>query len=99
MDAEAYSEASSNVLQILWGIIGSSNHPDLGLQWAKARASGFEALIQYEVNLWMVSVNFSPLWSPYAFNKWTLTNPAFVFGCCSCDISVFEFTFFLMQSS
>lgn len=50
MDAEAYSEASSNVLQILWGIIGSSNHPDLGLQWAKARTSGFEALIQYEVN-------------------------------------------------
>ncbi|KAE8021495.1 hypothetical protein FH972_007379 [Carpinus fangiana] len=50
MDAEAYSEASSNVLQILWGIIGSSNHADHGLQWAKARTSGFEALVQYEVS-------------------------------------------------
>lgn len=85
MDAEAYSEASSNVLQILWGIIGSSNHPDHGLQWAKARTSGFEALIQYEV---IFLYGFSLLSSPYAFNKWTSTNPAFVFGCCSCLISL-----------
>jgi hypothetical protein len=60
MDAEAYSEASSNVLQILWGIIGSSNHADPGLQWAKARTSGFEALIQYEVIFMNGFIQFQP---------------------------------------
>lgn len=48
MDAEAYPEASENVLQILWGIV-TSVHPSHGLQWAMARTSAFEALTQYEV--------------------------------------------------
>ncbi|KAK4603584.1 hypothetical protein RGQ29_012198 [Quercus rubra] len=49
MDAEAYPEASENVLQILWGIV-TSGHPSHGLQWAMARTSAFEALTQYEVS-------------------------------------------------
>lgn len=50
MDAEAYPEASKNVLHILWGI-GTSVHPGHDLKWAKARTSAFVALIQYEVIL------------------------------------------------
>ncbi|KAF3945724.1 hypothetical protein CMV_027929, partial [Castanea mollissima] len=49
MDAEAYPEASENVLQILWGIV-TSVQPSHGLQWAMARTSAFEALTQYEVS-------------------------------------------------
>ncbi|KAG2714612.1 hypothetical protein I3760_03G035700 [Carya illinoinensis] len=49
MDAEAYPEASKNVLHILWGI-GNSVHPGHDLKWAKARTSAFVALIQYEVS-------------------------------------------------
>ena len=49
MDAEAYSEASGNVLQILWEV-GTSRRTDHGSLWAKARVSAFEALIHYEVN-------------------------------------------------
>lgn len=49
MDAEAYSEASRNVLQILWGI-GTSVHVNQALEWARARIFAFEALSQYEVN-------------------------------------------------
>ncbi|KAG7985679.1 hypothetical protein I3843_03G038900 [Carya illinoinensis] len=49
MDAEAYPEASKNVLHILWGI-GTSVHPGHDLKWAKARTSAFVALIQYEVS-------------------------------------------------
>lgn len=48
MDAEAYSEASRNVLQILWEV-ASSRHTGHGSLWAKARTSAFEALIHYEV--------------------------------------------------
>ncbi|KAJ6302034.1 hypothetical protein OIU77_016190 [Salix suchowensis] len=48
MDAEAYSEASRNVLQILWGI-GTSVHVNQALEWARARIFAFEALSQYEV--------------------------------------------------
>ncbi|KAJ6965744.1 hypothetical protein NC652_003584 [Populus alba x Populus x berolinensis] len=48
MDAEAYSEASRNVLQILWGI-GTAVHVSQALEWAKARIFAFEALGQYEV--------------------------------------------------
>ena len=44
MDAEAYPEASKDVLQILWGII-----PGQQCQWEKARISALEALAQYEV--------------------------------------------------
>ena len=50
MDAEAYPEASENVLEILWGI-GASVHPGHGSQWSTARTSAFEALTQYEVPL------------------------------------------------
>lgn len=49
IDAEAYPEASKNVLQILWSV-SISGHPGLESQWAKARASSLEALAQYEVN-------------------------------------------------
>ncbi|CAB4305648.1 unnamed protein product [Prunus armeniaca] len=47
IDAEAYPEASKNVLQILWSV-SISGHPGLESQWAKARASSLEALAQYE---------------------------------------------------
>ncbi|GLU02102.1 hypothetical protein SLE2022_193690 [Rubroshorea leprosula] len=49
MDAEAYPETSSDVLKVLWEI-GSSTRLSNVLQWAKARASAFEALTQYEVS-------------------------------------------------
>ncbi|GAY46821.1 protein RST1 [Citrus sinensis] len=49
MDAEAYSEASRTVLKILWDT-GTTTHLGHELQWAKARASAFEALTQYEVS-------------------------------------------------
>lgn len=48
MDAEAHPEASKNVLQILWSV-AISTHPGLETLWAKARASSFKALAQYEV--------------------------------------------------
>lgn len=64
MDAEAYSEASRNVLQILWEV-ASSRHTGHGSLWAKARTSAFEALIHYEVNFvnvwsYCLSLKFSP---------------------------------------
>lgn len=49
MDAEVYPEASRTVLKILWDV-GTTMCPDHELRWAKARASAFEALSQYEVN-------------------------------------------------
>lgn len=52
MDAEAYPEASKTVLKILWDI-ATTTHVGHKLQWAKARASAFEALTQYEVISWM----------------------------------------------
>lgn len=48
MDAEAYPEASTNVLQILWGI-STSTFPSQQFQWEKAKISALEALAQYEV--------------------------------------------------
>lgn len=56
MDAEAHPEASKNILQILWSV-SISTHPGLETQWAKARASSFKALAQFEVNLF-----FYPEW-------------------------------------
>lgn len=49
MDAEAYSEASRTVLKILLDT-GTTTHLGHELQWAKARASAFEALTQYEAS-------------------------------------------------
>ncbi|KAK9272918.1 hypothetical protein L1049_003297 [Liquidambar formosana] len=49
MDAEAYPEASRNVLQILWAV-GTSKHPGHETLWAKGRTSAFEALTYYEVS-------------------------------------------------
>ncbi|XP_015879308.3 protein RST1 isoform X2 [Ziziphus jujuba] len=49
MDAEAYPEASKNVLQMLWGICTSTRAGNK-LEWAKARISALEALAQYEVS-------------------------------------------------
>lgn len=62
MDAEAYSEASRNVLKILWHV-GTSTHISHVGQWAKARSSAFEALTQYEVspmNCWNILSFLNP---------------------------------------
>ncbi|GMJ04271.1 ECERIFERUM 13, RESURRECTION1 [Hibiscus trionum] len=48
MDADAYPDASKEVMNIVWGV-GCSLHIGHELQWAKAKASAFEALIQYEI--------------------------------------------------
>ncbi|CAI9283307.1 unnamed protein product [Lactuca saligna] len=48
MDAEAYPENATSVLQILWEVATSRN-PSHGSLWANARESAFEALTQYEV--------------------------------------------------
>ncbi|KAF2308483.1 hypothetical protein GH714_009909 [Hevea brasiliensis] len=49
LDAEAYPEASKNVLRILWHV-GASKHVSHVVQWAKTRAAAFQALSQYEVS-------------------------------------------------
>ncbi|XP_044502428.1 protein RST1 isoform X3 [Mangifera indica] len=49
MDAEAYPETSRTVLKILW-CAGTTVRPAHDAQWAKARASAFEALTQYDVS-------------------------------------------------
>ncbi|OMO69375.1 Armadillo-type [Corchorus olitorius] len=48
MDADVYPEASREVMKIVWSI-GRSIRIGHELQWAKAKASAFEALTQYEV--------------------------------------------------
>ncbi|XP_012483835.1 protein RST1 [Gossypium raimondii] len=48
MDADAYPDASREVMKIIWDV-GCSLHMGHELQWAKARASAFEALNQYEI--------------------------------------------------
>ncbi|MQL78530.1 hypothetical protein Taro_010959, partial [Colocasia esculenta] len=47
MDADAYFEASRNVIQILWDI-GTSNDSHSGYLWIKAQVSAFESLTRYE---------------------------------------------------
>lgn len=46
MDAEAYPEAAKGVVQLLWAV-GSCSHA--GNEWATARISALQALMQYEV--------------------------------------------------
>ncbi|XP_039008484.1 protein RST1 isoform X2 [Hibiscus syriacus] len=48
MDADAYPDASREVLKIVW-TVGCSLHMGHELQWTKAKASAFEALIKYEI--------------------------------------------------
>ncbi|KAL2528915.1 Protein RST1 [Forsythia ovata] len=48
MDAEAYPEASTNVLKILWEI-GSNRHAGQGSLWTRARVAAFMALLHYEI--------------------------------------------------
>ncbi|CAN4082408.1 unnamed protein product [Withania somnifera] len=48
MDAQAYPEASVDVLEILWNIGTSQDFRQASL-WSKARASAFVALASYEV--------------------------------------------------
>lgn len=50
MDAQAYPEASVDVLKILWNIGTSRDFRQASL-WSKARASAFVALANYEVDL------------------------------------------------
>nr|XP_011468296.1 PREDICTED: protein RST1 isoform X3 [Fragaria vesca subsp. vesca] len=49
MDAEAHPEASKDILQIIWSV-SISTHPGLETQWAKARASSFKAMAQFELS-------------------------------------------------
>lgn len=58
MDAEAYPEASENVLKILWDIF-TSTHLDNELEWAKARISALKALGKYEVYIFRMLVYVS----------------------------------------
>lgn len=48
MDAESYTEAAIGVVEVLWEIGTSAT---VGHGWSKARASAFEALTHYEVNV------------------------------------------------
>ncbi|CAI9111482.1 OLC1v1011710C1 [Oldenlandia corymbosa var. corymbosa] len=48
MDAEAYPEVSSHILNILWEV-GTSRTAGHGPSWAKTRAMAFQALTAYEV--------------------------------------------------
>ncbi|KAJ0711363.1 hypothetical protein HanOQP8_Chr09g0323011 [Helianthus annuus] len=48
MDAEAYPEYATGVMQIIWEV-ATSKHPSHVSSWANARASAFEALTRYEV--------------------------------------------------
>nr|XP_043615297.1 protein RST1 [Erigeron canadensis] len=48
MDVESYPENATSILQILWKV-ATSKYPFRASSWANARASAFEALIQYEV--------------------------------------------------
>ncbi|KAL0554842.1 hypothetical protein IC582_008770 [Cucumis melo] len=50
IDAEVYPEASKNIIGILLAL-GTSTSPSHDLRWAKAKASAFDALAQYEVSL------------------------------------------------
>ncbi|KAL6518807.1 hypothetical protein OROHE_017560 [Orobanche hederae] len=48
MDAEAYPEAATNVLNILWNI-GTHREVSKNSLWARAREAAFIALLQYDV--------------------------------------------------
>nr|CAD1842905.1 unnamed protein product [Ananas comosus var. bracteatus] len=50
LDAEAYSEASKKVLEILWGV-ATSKKPTSEHSWVKARAAAFNSLSHYKVML------------------------------------------------
>lgn len=58
MDAQAYPEASVNVLKILWDIGTSQDFRQASL-WSKARASAFVALASYEVDLVIALATYS----------------------------------------
>lgn len=68
MDAEAYPEASKDVLQILWCIC-TSTFPDRECQWEKARVSALEALVQYEVNFANAFISVAFFFSPSINNE------------------------------
>lgn len=48
MDAEAYPEASTNVLNILWDI-GTNKEVILSSLWIRAQNAALKGLLQYEV--------------------------------------------------
>lgn len=50
MDAEAYPEAATNVLNILWDI-GTGREVNQSSLWTRAREAAFRALLQYEVGV------------------------------------------------
>lgn len=69
MDAEAYPEASKNVLHILWDIF-TSTRLDSELERAKARISALKALGQYEVYLMNACIYIFSITLPsFAFCK------------------------------
>lgn len=48
LDAEAYIEASAEILRLLWEI-GTSRHAGCGSMWTKTRATAFRTLCHFEV--------------------------------------------------
>lgn len=54
MDAEVYPEVASHILKILWEV-GTFKNAGHGPLWAKARATAFMALTQYEVDSVVIS--------------------------------------------
>lgn len=52
MDAEAYSETSKNLIQMLWSIgTYNKNNAEADRLWIKARGTAFESLSHYKVSL------------------------------------------------
>lgn len=97
MDAEAYSEVSKNVLQILWNI-GTSRHPGHDSKWERARTSAFEALIQYEVIFMNSCSNIPPFLLLDAFNDWTTENHAVCWSCYLISLQLNFSCFFTLPS-
>lgn len=55
MDAEAYPEAATNVLNILWKI-GTQREVIQSSLWTRAQEAAFGALLQYEVGVFIAFI-------------------------------------------
>lgn len=78
MDAQAYPEASVDVLKILWNI-GTSQDCRQASLWSKARASAFVALTSYEVDLLIALL---------AYYDFLIDKSLIFMGSLRCDCSV-----------